>query len=45
MIVWSVVWEKFDKWYESCESSPTWEEQQKKIQRLINAELKKGKAV
>lgn len=40
MIDWDLVWKKFDEWF-SKRGFPNWEEQQNKIQKLVQNDLKR----
>ena len=38
---WKKIWKKHMIWFEKNHCKPEWEQQQKKLQKLINTEIKK----
>ena len=32
---WKLIWDKFNNWYESQKTEPSWEDQKKKIEELV----------
>ena len=43
IINWDKIWESFDKWFDKDPKDYTWETQQKKLQQIIDRQLKKKK--
>lgn len=43
VINWKKIWEEYDKWFEEKGNFPSWEKQQRQLEKMVNEELRRLK--